>query len=336
MSHVTNSGVFILRPQTQQTQRGLTLVELLVALALGSIIVMAAVAALTMSRQGFNTVDASAQLRDNGRFATSIIRRLVTQAGYLDYKYASTTAGSVFKMGDSSATEIEPNIKGFNDALYQQALAIGTSNTPGTGGVNDSDMLVLRFQSGTYTKADGTETADLSMIDCGGNRITEPPLTSSERILSVFHIAEGSDNEPSLMCTRVNQTTGVWSTQPLVQGIESLQILYGVDGVNPGGALSAADSLPERYLRADQLVASTDADTNKNWERVRSLRIGMVIRGPVGSAQGTDSPELFPLGAKDMMDSTADAGSKFPAKTDRRLRQTVTFTVHLRNNQDAF
>lgn len=317
-------------------ENGLTLVELLVALALGSLIVMAAVAALTMSRQGFNTVDASAQLRDNGRFAVSIIRRIVTQAGYLDFKYASTTAASAFKMGDSSTTNVEPNIKGFNNAKYEQALVIGTSNSPGTTGVNNSDMLVLRFQAGTITMADGTEKTDLSMIDCGGNRITEPPLTSSDRILSVFHVALGSDNEPSLMCTRVNQTTGVWSTQPLIQGVESFQVLYGVDGVTAGAAPTGArDSLPEQYLRADQLVAPTAADTNANWERVRSLRIGMVVRGPVGSAQGADVPAQYPLGGKNLMNSSGDVGSEFPAKTDRRLRQTVTFTVHLRNNQDA-
>src|SRR5690606_36129980 len=97
------------------TQRGMTLVELMVALLLGSLIVLAAMAALTVSRQGFLAVDASAQLRDNARFATSIIRRLATQAAYLDFKHASTLAGTAFKVGASTVAEIEPSLKGFNN-----------------------------------------------------------------------------------------------------------------------------------------------------------------------------------------------------------------------------
>lgn len=65
------------RPSPSIQQRGLTLVELLVAMALSLLVVMAAVAALTYSRQGFRSVDASSQLRDNARFAESIMRRII-------------------------------------------------------------------------------------------------------------------------------------------------------------------------------------------------------------------------------------------------------------------
>jgi type IV pilus assembly protein PilW len=46
--------------------RGLTLIELLVAMALSLLVVLAAVSALVVARQGFSSVDASSQLRDNG------------------------------------------------------------------------------------------------------------------------------------------------------------------------------------------------------------------------------------------------------------------------------
>ena len=53
--------------RSQQHMRGLTLIELLVAMVIGLVIVLAAVAALTVARRGFNTVDAASQLRDSGR-----------------------------------------------------------------------------------------------------------------------------------------------------------------------------------------------------------------------------------------------------------------------------
>jgi len=322
-------------PAPALPQRGLTLVELLVALALGTLITLAAVAALTVSRQGFATVDASSQLRDNARFATTMIRRLVVQAGYLDYKYASNTAASAFKTGDPSAADEQPNIKGFDNATYNQGLVIGTTDTVSSSGrgLNSSDMLVLRHQPGSIPKADGTEGSDQTMIDCSGASAATAPGTSAERITSVFYV-DNNEGEPSLMCAW-RTSAGTWRQQPLVEGVESLQVLYGVDGVTAGAAPTAStDSVPERYLRADQLVATSTADTNANWERVRSLRIGMVLRGPVGSAPEKDVPAQYPLGVKDVMDTSTDAGSTFAAQSDGRLRQTVTFTIHLRNRQD--
>ena len=316
-------------------QRGLTLVVLLVALALGTLITLAAIAALTVSRQGFTTVDASAQLRDNGRFATTMIRRLVVQAGYLDYKYASNTAASAFNVGSPTAAPPEPNIKGFNNATFDDGLVSGSTNTVGSSntGLNNSDLLVLRYQPGSVLKADGTEGADQTMIDCRGATAASAPTASSERIISVFYIAN-NDGEPSLMCARRN-SDGSWDQQPVVEGVESLQILYGVDGVTAGAAPTATpDSIPERYLRGDELVATSAADTNANWERVRSVRIGMVLRGPPGSAPEKTVPAQYPLGTKDLMNTSSDAGSTLAAQSDGRLRQTVTFTIHLRNRQD--
>ena len=173
------------------------------------------------------------------------------------------------------------------------------------------------------------------MINCGGERLDSIAVTSKDRNISAFHIAE-SAGEPTLMCTSRNETTGTWQTQPLVQGIESLQILYGVDGVTPGAAPTATvDSVPERYLRADQLVvAGDDENTNANWARVRSIRLGMVLRGPGGSSPEKTVPAQYPLGKSGIMNSSSDPGSEFESKNDARLRQTVTFTIHLRNIQD--
>lgn len=110
-------------------------------------------------------------------------------------------------------------------------------------------------------------------------------------------------------------------------------MLYGVDKVVANTAPTGnVDSVPDSYLRADQMtVTGNDAATLTNWRRVRSLRIGLVLRGPPGSAQSSESQTLYPLGSN--YESTSDPGSKFTA-TDSRLRQVVTFTVQLRNCQN--
>ena len=103
-----------------------------------------------------------------------------------------------------------------------------------------------------------------------------------------------------------------------------------------------ADSVPDRYLRADQLTVSGDTvATYANWRRVRSLRIGMVLRGPAGSAHENLGGIFYPLGNKEHpYDSSSDPGSKMEISSKSggdltsRLRQTVTFTVQLRNCQN--
>ena len=320
-------------PRSRSIQTGLTLVELLIAMALSGLIAIAAIAALTVSRQGFSTVDTSAQLRDNSRFAASILQRLAVQTGFLDLTFATTRAASEFNV--AGAENPPPPIYAVNNAKYTQSLALGITTTSPANGVNGSDFLVLRYQPGESFP--GSKKSDSAMINCDGTASTAIADTSDEQMISVFHVdISGTTNEPALMCTRRNLSDGVWlSSQPLVEGVESFQLLFGVDNVVPNTAPTGiTDSVPDRYLRADQLTGATEDITNANWRRVRSIRIGMVFRGAVGSSLEKTIPAQYPLGAPGVMNTAADIGSTFPSQTDGRLRQTVNFTVHLRNPQD--
>ena len=172
------------------------------------------------------------------------------------------------------------------------------------------------------------------MISCDGAAPTSPAVDRGDRAVSILYVNTSSGGEPALMCMKRNDSTGTFSTPaPLLKGVESFQVLYGVDKVVANTAPTGnVDSVPDSYLRADQMtVTGNDAATLTNWRRVRSLRIGLVLRGPPGSAQSSESQTLYPLGSN--YESTSDPGSKFTA-TDSRLRQVVTFTVQLRNCQN--
>ena len=316
---------------------GLTLVELLVAMTLGLLITLAAVAALLVGQQGFRSIDAASQVRDNTRFASDIMRRVILQAGYLSPQFA-IDRGHGFAL--NNATPSEPSIKGFNNASYSQSLVIGTTNTvPSSArGVNNSDMLVVRYQVGRAI-TDGV--SDRSMINCLGNTETTTPDTPDERLFSVFHVSNTLRGEPALMCTWRNETNGTWQTQPLIEGVERLQILYGTQNVIANTAPAslsdtAATPPPDRYLRADQLVvAGDDVATNANWERVRAIRIGLVVRGASGSAPTTaNAPAIHPFGSASL-GSANDPGTQPGTPNDNRLRQIASFTVHLRNAQST-
>lgn len=325
--------------------RGVTLVELMVALAVSLIVALAAVAALNIARQGFTVNDGAAQLRENGRFVSDLLQRLVVQTGFKDLNYATTNRATNVA---GIVSNPPPAIYGLNNSsrATSDAWNAGTSRTSGSTGYG-SDILVLRFQpssnSATSTAADG------SMINCNGESLTALPADRDDRAISILHVGTDSDGEPSLLCSSIPVSSTTVTQTTLVRGVENFQVLYGVDSIGPGNTAttSTPDSLPDRYLRADELTVSGNVSaTYFNWRRVRSVRIGMVLRSAPGQSNDRSSASFLPFGmAKDSsagsaggaLASSDDPGTTASANTfsDSRYRRAVTFTIHLRNDQGS-
>lgn len=314
----------------RRSQVGLTLIELMVALVLGLLVAAASVAALIVARQGFRSTDNSSQLRESARFASNLIERVVVQAGFENAAYGFITDPK------------DPGVSGFDNALVGDVSSWGTAAEPtglasdsrstGCGSVTDtscangSDILIVR-----YWGVSRNNNADGSMINCSGR--AEPE--GKDRAWSIFHIVRSAAGEPTLACTYRNPATGAWATVPLVSGVEALQVLYGVDTLDKSGA-AGTDTVADRYLRASQLDSMPTATPIDNWRRVRTLRIGLLIRAPAPDAVDRAATAVtgFPvLGAGFV--SAADTGSGLNIAADGRLRQSVVFTVHLRNAQYA-
>ena len=330
-------------------QRGVTLVELMVAMALGLLIALAAAASLLISRQGFTAVDAASQLRDNGRYLQSLTQRLGVQAGYRNVKFVTDTTAKANQAYGAGVPP--PNVFGLNNASRTASATwdAGTTRTSGQVGYG-SDILVLRHQTSSATP--DSAYSDETMIDCAGVASKAVPSGVDDKLVSILHVGVGSDGEPSLLCSRSDTGAAPYDVQPIISGVENFQVLYGVDGIGPGNTTvpipaSSADSIPERYLRANQLtVAGNDAATYANWQRVRSIRIGVVLRGPLGSAVDNTSQTFYPLGisadsgggtaGSGFANNSTDPGTEYTPAADSRLRQVITFTVHLRNFQGEY
>ena len=334
MNAMTHSAPLPMRRPLALAQAGLTLIELMVAMALGLLIALAAAAALLVSRQGFFAVDAGSQLRDNARYAQDIVQRVGVQAGFKNVFFTSAT---------NAPRDTAPHVFGINNAKRSTSNGWDESSAWGTSDAGkNSDILVLRAQTSTASAV--STASDGTMIDCLGVAPAAVPTSEYDRFISILHVQESSDGEPALMCSR-EAAGGGFEAQPLVQGVESFQVLYGVDNVVANTApTGTTDSVPDRYLRADQLTVTGDQEaTYDNWRRVRSLRIGLVLRSQPGSAIDTTTQTLYPLGTSagsatgttgSAFGSSGDVGAVYTAPADRRLRQVVTFTVHLRNFQD--
>lgn len=301
-----------------RSQSGVTLVELMVALILGLLISAAAIAALIVARQGFSNVNEVARMRETSRFAASLIQRIAVEGGFENAAY-----------GDISATGAKPpGIRGWDNAILNvgilpadQAHNSRNGGCADTSCTNGSDILVVRFKG--VSRAGG---ADGSMINCSG--VAEPE--TMDRAWSIFHVTKSTAGEPTLACTYLDPATLTWKTEPLAQGVEALQVLYGVDTLTAVG-VPGQDSVPDRYMRA----ADVDALGATAWSQVRELRIGLVMRGQSNSAVSKSaSAETIPVLGPGFT-SAADPLSNLVTPEDGRLRQKLIFTVHLRNAQFA-
>jgi type IV pilus assembly protein PilW len=122
-----------------------------------------------------------------------------------------------------------------------------------------------------------------------------------------FYIGQGADGSPALYAASF--VGGVFTSQELVPGVESMRVLYGVD--------TTGSQVPSQYETADQV------DATGLWNNVVSVRVGLLLRSTTGAV---------PLPAVAPSYTLLDSTTAFTAPRDTRLRQIFIATIGLRNN----
>lgn len=310
-------------------ERGVTLVELLVATAVALVVVLAATAAFIAGQRLF-TADADAQaVEESLRFAGFVVRSVARQAGYSDHAPDSMgLQGSDGTAGSANTTVPSDDIADLDivGASDTRVSGVGESHgAHGTRGINASDSLRVRFFGRSRAGGDGTEP-DGTMIDCMGFAQPGPAAdipVSADRAWSFFYVAEATDKEPELYCKYRSTRGGAFRAQPLARGIEVFKVVYGHDADGNG--------VPEHWLDAAQLeaMAASGDKIADEWRKVVGLRIGMVARSAQARDGAREAEEvLYPLG-------TDFSEVNFRPAADGRLRRVATFTVMLRNAMKA-
>ena len=318
----------LVRAARRGWQAGLTMVELLVSLVLVSLITLVVLALYTSSASSYKTIDSNQQLQDNARFIFEVVSQAVRQAGLQDgTQYAAFSGASVLALPptpDASVFTGQPPLFGYNNAKVATTnVSDYGANDNGGATINFSDVFGVRYFGSSKLDIVPLDagTPDGSVIDCRGTAVRYPD-TNVDIGLSIFFVGlRASDNEPELKCVRRDRAGGPWN---IVSGVESFQVMYAVD-TNPG-----EDTTPNRWLNGKQV-----GDANL-WPRVRMIRVGMILRGSVGSAT-TQAAVLYPFGeAFSNISGTpsAEVGMSFVPPNDGRLRRAFAFNLAIRNPLD--
>lgn len=303
------------RPATRR-QCGLGLAELLVANAIGALLLLLATVMLVAANSAFSAHADGAAIDDAGRFAVDLVGRAVRQAAFAD----------VERDAADDAANGPPQVLGLDAMTIPRATA-GLDGAA-AGAVNGSDVLAVRF-SGAHGGA----------VDCGGFAVGP-----GEDGWSIFHVARNASGESELRC-KYHGNAG-WGSDAIVDGVDSFQVLYGIDTDEP------PDGVPNEYVRAsvieardgalalqgvDEAARQRDLLRRTLWKRVAAVRVGLLLHGAgAGAARSAAEYDLFGASYSATF-AAADAGvhvreAAMSAALRQRERRMFAASTMLRNH----
>lgn len=278
----------------KRSQRGMTMAELLVAMAVGLGVLLAAASVFVWVNRSFASQVETAAMDDAGRYALEVVARAVRQSAFADWEQHAAGFG----------TAAPAPLAGL-DARSVTRTGFGIDNAPAIA-VNGSDVLAVRFP-GTGMPPNGDNTT----LDCAGFSIHR-----DEEGWSIFYVARNAQGVAELRCKYRGNSN--WSADAVVGAVDSFQVLYGLDG--------DTDGTPERYLNATALaeldaglvlagatLAEREADLRRrtHWKKIASVRVSLLLHGPHSKQESLRrvSYNLFGQGYADTA-GQQDAGTR--------------------------
>lgn len=261
---------------------GLSLIELMVAITLGLMITASLGYLMVGSRSTYRTQDASARVQDTGRFAMEFIGRNLLAAGH---------------------TDITPLFTDNRVGLPVNAVPITGTNgantvaTGGSPGTRDVDNVTVVYQLSTMN---GATIRDCNGVDVGktlsGGDIKKADGTDVGDYGGVSNAIRMDVANMELECLG----NGSNNAQPFAEGVEDLQLVYGVD------------------TSGDDAVDSWSSAVPSNVSQIVAVQVCIMVRslgnGVVGAPQ-----------------TIRDCSGTSFTPADTRLRRTFTSVFTLRN-----
>ena len=318
-------------------QRGMSLAELMIALVLGLMLTVGIATLFTQTRESFNQDEQIANMQANLRFAIEMVVEDTTMAGFwgglLDP--VAITNDSTLTIGQDCGAGIDPwaynlttPITTIDNAAAADAHAafdcitaaefqpgtdvLGIKRVRGIAIEDDPNLCAHDFNDTDTLTGNTVYLAENGIIGLlfaqpkSGSVVVDGCVENREYAPVVYYIRnysiDADDGIPTL-CRKVMTmgATPAMTTECLVEGIEQMQVEFGVDGDGNG--------VPERYV-SDPTAAQL-ADTTV-------VRIHLLARSIRGQ-RGYTNPKRYVLGN---LDYTPD---------DNFYRRSATTTIVLRN-----
>ena len=319
----------------RRRERGLTLIELLVSVALGLLIVVAALSTFIGSAAAGRMAEAQGRMNEDAQAALAILSQHLRMAGNNPVQpnraedtrrnpvYLPSATTSTFTLTDFSVRGCDTKFSNITTATptFAQLTCDVTSNLPHSIAVN--------YEADRYNTL---PTAANEPTDCVGNALpvgqanltvvdlplTVPATTNTAAVTYTvadnrFYLDTGGTHRRSLYCKGVGG-----ATQPLVENIDNLEFRYGLVAPAADDAASIAGYLTASEIpTAPSLAGLSDSE---RWRLVRAIRICVVAQ--------SEHPVVTDAASARYLRCDGEMEQNPP---DLRLRRAYSTTVVIRN-----
>ena len=342
---------------------GLTLIELMVSLAIGSALMLAGATLFLNSRQSYVQDEQAAYVQEVGRYSLRFLSRELGMSGFFggvqqtDLIEVEQTLLNGAELTPNSSCyhlliDVDSGLTHYNNVNSSGAETDASGSATGRAVPNDcfgdsvsllsgSDVLVVRRVKDSLTVSQGNEihsiesattylsvlrynerfalftgaAADLSTDDESADlwNATDlweyTPQLLFVRVQNEGVCSDGVTETVELCRLRLNQSgSGLAPIQCLVEGVERIDVVYGLD------------------LDGDQTIDSyTSVPSEDDMTRALSARLSVLARSDQTDARYSDD-KTYTLGESSFTPSTDDNSCK-----DRIRRSVFGSTVMLRN-----
>ena len=321
-----------------RTQRGMTLIELTVAMAIGLFLIGGALYVYAQSKNTYRASDSLARLQESARFALDTLEPDIRLARYwgLNSEPARIVAppAIVVNCGAVNVSPFALNLLepvGVQDDTYNVVGCPSFKNTPRAG----SDVLILRhaepWKNGVRPVADGNrlqvqttlaqgqlfKDVNLPLAPAAGTNST------NDVAINAYYVSNESSFDDSLPSLRRKSldANGRLADEEIIPGVENLQVQLGVD--------TDLDGNVDRYVDQDQPLVTPGAAGYDADARVIAVRIWLLVGTPADDPAWVDQRSYATPDADlgDLVGGSADYPANF-----RRLQ--ISKTIFL-NNEGA-
>jgi len=319
----------------------MTLIELMVALAIGTFLMLGAVTVFMQSRTSFRVTESLSRLQENARFALDTMEPEIRMAHfwgltartYLIQGRAAPAAGAgvgVHDCGNNWKLNLNETVEGSNT----YANVIGCAPAAPGAQVPNSDVLVVR-RAGEDAIALAALTAGTLYIQStraqlgqifAGTAIPagyDPATSETHRLLASGYFVSTTSSitgMPSLRRKFV-QANGTIGEEEIMVGVEDMQIQFGIDTDVPGTPVAPNPNRGsiDRYVNPDDpIIDPANGGFDPNAE-ILAVRVWLLLRA-ASRENGLVDNTVYQYADRD-----------FPAFTDSLRRLLVSKTIYIRN-----